>query len=150
MASPTLSEVNFKKSLMQFFEDQAFPVKVFFDDLSDIPVDDLGVKLDKWIIVAGILPRKVDILKTKVLFTICTTKDSEYFKQSRIYDDFTELFTDDTNTNGLRTIPFYETRTTPFVLIGGLMAMVDTTTTIFETDSKVACRGLSYDFVIGY
>ncbi len=150
MASQTLSEINFKKSLIQFFEDQAFPHAVYFEDLGDVPFDTSGNKLDRWVIVAGLLPRKADVLKIKLLFTVCTTNDSEYFKQSLVYDDLLELFTDDTNTNGLRTVPFYETRSPPFVLIGGILGMLDATTPIFETESKIACRNVSYDFVIGY
>lgn len=147
---PTLSEVHFKKSVMKYLIDNlkiAKSVNLFFTDIFDVPTDESGEKLSSWVTV-NFDDRKLETMASAyVMFTIFTRKDDEGFDSSRILDKISEVFTDEDSTNGVKSIPYYDTTVAAdWAVIGGMLPIHRRTTGILPGKEGTQIRAVSYEF----
>ena len=149
MVNQMISEVNFKRSLISFLEVN-LSIPFFFQRVLDIPKDPVtGDPYDKWVVVSIQDLSDVTLLKRPVLFMVFTTNDVEFFKHSEIFDELYDIFRDETSSNGLKSIPFYDTSTDPFTMINGMLALYQNKSEIFVTTNNTNCRYILYNFCSG-
>jgi hypothetical protein len=166
---PTLSELHFKKSVMKFLIDElntGLGVSLFFEPLSNVPRDVSGNLLSSWVVVSFDDRSLETVSSAFVLFDIFTRGDSEGFESSKIVDKITEVFTNDDSTNGLVSIPYYNTTEVaeevgpgevptvpptlkPWVLIGGMIPLHRRTTGAIPGKDETLIRIVSYEIKWG-
>lgn len=164
---PTLSEVHFKKSVMTYLIaglTTSGGVPLYFEPIVEIPRDSSGNLLSSWIMVT-FDDRELDTLASAIIvLDIFTRKDSEGFENSKILDKITLLFTKEDSTNGLVSIPYYDTTEVavlvngvptipptfmPWVLIGGMMPLHRRTTGTLVGKDDTLIRAVTYELKWG-
>jgi hypothetical protein len=76
------------------------------------------------------------VCECRILIHCFTRHDSEDFELNKLCDSVLDEIIDESSTNGLKTISFYNTSTTPWVLIGGIMPFLgDVKNTIDARDN---------------
>lgn len=125
--SPESRQADLTDSLKKYFLDTIETVsgiKIFFEWMDDTPVDDAGVKLDKWVIFDFGDSDLGAVSEILIFVHLFVRKDSEEYLLSRIQDTFMGYIIDEDSTNGLVSIPYYDTTASPWVQIGGILPFV--------------------------
>ncbi len=108
----TAKEANVKDSIKKYFVDNIFRTKkipLTFDKFLNVPKIQ-SREVDKWVNINW-GPIEMDTLSSiKLDIFCCTRKDSEGFKLAHVRDTVFEFLTDNTQTHGMRMIPFYRSR----------------------------------------
>ena len=138
---------------MKFLNDQlatARSVPLYFEVVNTVPRNSSGVLLDYWVVVS-FDDRKLTTLASAFLsFDIYTRKDNEGFESSRILDKISDMFTNEDSTNGLVSIPYYNTTVSgSWVLIGGMMPLHRQTTGCWPGKDETQIRSVSYELKWG-
>ena len=160
---PTLSEIHFKKSVMKFLIDELATersVPVFFDITTTAPRDTSNNLLSSWVVVSFDDRKLTTLASAFMVLDIYTRKDNEGFENSRILDKITDMFTNEDSTNGLISIPYYNTTEVaalvegkptvpptfmPWVLIGGMIPLHRRTTGCWPGKDSTQVRSVSYE-----
>jgi hypothetical protein len=135
--SPEIQISNFVNSIKSYFIGALTSVDCFFEWLDFIPKNaTTGAKLDKWIIFEFGDMEIGPVCECRILIHCFTRHDSEDFELNKLCDSVLDEIIDESSTNGLKTISFYNTSTTPWVLIGGIMPFLgDVKNTIDARDN---------------
>ena len=103
----TAREANLWDSIKKYFIDNITTVPLLFDrSLAEPYVKEMST--DKWYsFILG--PTDISALSDITLYIYCCTRsDNEYHKLSQLVDNMRELLTDNTMTDGMKRIPFYQ------------------------------------------
>jgi len=146
----TLKETNLKRSIRKFIIDGIGSTQnLFFDYLYDVPVDNQGIKLTNWIMIE-IGRKELDTVSTTtVIIDLFTRGDKEGDKISELTDVINALFRDENSNTGNVRIPFFDTESSPWDEIGGIVPI-----SIFEgenvpLDDKTKIRSLQVELKWG-
>lgn len=124
--SPEIQISNFVNSIKSYFIEELTPVDCFFEWLDFVPKHaTTKAKLDKWIIFEFGDMDLGPVSECRILIHCFTRKDNEDFELNKLCDTVLDKIIDEDSTNGLKTIPFYNTSPTPWVLIGGIIPFLD-------------------------
>ena len=118
----TLKEINISRSIRKFCIDALGTTQnLFFDYQYGTPIDSNGNKLTNWIIIL-LEGRRLDTLaEIELDFYIFTTNDREGDTSSSILDSIHEIFIDETRPDGNTVISLYNTDSSPWEKVGGLV-----------------------------
>lgn len=127
MLSPESSTTDFENSMKKYLVDnlqEKEKIPLFFEAQDDIPVDENGIKLEKWgyISFGGVVLDGVN--SCSVLIHLFTRNDFENTLINNLMDLVTSYILDETSTNGLCSIPYYNSRTVPWTLNGGILPFI--------------------------
>jgi len=123
MLSVTTREADFYGSIKKHFLgiESVSGIKTFFGELAEIPVDSLGVKCTSWVVLVMGRRDIGPVSEQQIGIDIYTRNDSEGDNLSILYDTVMEYIVDEDAPHGLTIIPFYDTSTVPWVVVGGIM-----------------------------
>lgn len=122
--SPVSRQVNIKNSVKKYFLyalEELENLTVFFEELSETPSDDNGDKLLKWVTILFGRGDLGHVSEQQITISAYTRDDSEGYELSVLLDTIMGYILDEDSTNGLATIPFYDTSVVPWVFAGGMM-----------------------------
>lgn len=146
---PTISEVDFKRSVMKYLIDGLSGISLFFKPLNSAPRDDTDAELSQWVVVL-LGERRIDAVSScYITFDIYSRKDDEGFEISRIVDSIVEIFIDEDATNGLKFIPLYNTSGTPWVEIGGILPIHKYSSRVMPGKDQTLLKSVTYEFKWG-
>jgi hypothetical protein len=134
--SPESLITNFERSIKSFtinlFQVEN-GVPCFFDWLKDVPEDDLGVKLPKWVVTTFGSINKGTVNSVRLEFHLFSRQDDEGSEIIKLLDVLYGATYDDED--GIIAIPLYDTNTTPWTFINGILPYHQITyRTIFAKD----------------
>ncbi len=124
MISPVSRKVDLKKSIKKYFLDSLETIEsvpLFFESLSETPLDDLGEKLSQWVIISFRQGNLGNVSEQMISIGIYTRNDSEGDDLAALNDLVMGYLLDEESTNGLVTIPFYDTSADVWVVVGGII-----------------------------
>ena len=146
---PTISEVDFKRSVMKYLIDGLSGISLFFKPLNNAPRDDTDTELSQWVVVL-LGERRIDAVSScYITFDIYSRKDDEGFEISRIVDSIVEIFIDETATNGLKSIPLYNTSGTSWVEVGGILPIHKYSSRVMPGKDQTLLKSVTYEFKWG-
>lgn len=116
----TNREANVWDSIKKYFVDN-FTGHITFDKALATP-NIQGREVDKWIsLVLGPCEFKT-LSDLNLQIFVCSRQDNEWFKNAQLKDNVMELLVDETQTDGMRRIPFYASHPTDaWVSLGALL-----------------------------
>lgn len=121
---PTARESNVRDSLKKYFWDGMVAndgIHVSFDRWLTAPKV-RGTEVDRWVgVKIGELDRAT-LSTLLVEFFCCSVRDPEGYRVAQVCDTLNGYLTDETQTDGMRRIPFYRSRETgAWTLLGALI-----------------------------
>lgn len=118
----TAKELNLKRSIRKFFIDALGSTEnVYFDYLYDTPVDESGNKVTSWMVIL-LETRNLNTLSNQSLdIHLFTTKDREGDRMSALIDTVYGILEDENMPDNNKRIPLYDTESSPWTLIGGIV-----------------------------
>lgn len=124
MIDPVSKETNIKNSIKKYFLDSLETLEsipLFFESLSETPSDSNGEKLTQWIIILFGRGDFGNVSEKQISIGVYTRNDSEGDDLSILCDIVMGYLMNEDSTNGLSTIPFYDTSPDPWVVVGGMI-----------------------------
>ena len=145
--SPETKIINFERSIKSYFINHfetAHGVKCFFDWLDDTPVDDVGVKLHRWVVVYFGEISDGTVNSARVEIHLFTRLDDEGAELTKLLDILNDALYDDADV-GLKAIPLYNTEVDPWIHINGILPYKTGTyrTMYAKDDTKIKTVRLS-------
>lgn len=121
---PTARSANIKDSLKKYFVDNVYRssgIELTFDKAFPAPKIQ-GKEVDRWVFIR-LEELELEQLSTQMLSVhCCTRRDNEGFRLAQTIDTILGYLTDNTQTDGLRRIPFYRSyESSPWELIGAFL-----------------------------
>jgi len=126
--SPEVRTSDFRDSIKKYFIDSletTKSIKTFFNWIDDVPVNASGVKLNSWIIIDFGDLTLGTMASCSVGLNLFTRKDYEGDTMATLCDTVLDYIVDESAANGLHTIPYYNTSDSPWVLVGGIVPLID-------------------------
>jgi len=117
----TALELNFRKSLTKYLVD-SLPTVNFMFDWSAADPNIRSKTMTAWIVVDLKKFERGHLSEAWVDFYISTRQDMDSWANSQLSDTLVSIFFDETKTDGLARIPFYDGSSNPWVVIGAILA----------------------------
>lgn len=148
---PTLSDLDFRRSVVKYLTTELTNIDLFFKPLTDAPTDNSGNVLDKWVLVSFGERFYGAVSSQYIIFDIYARSDDEGFEISRIHDSIMDIFLDESATDGLKSIPLYDTTSDPasWVEIGGILPIHRFSSGVMPRKDQTLVRSVTFEFKWG-
>lgn len=119
---PTTRESDFKASIKKYFLDnlETSDLKIFFERLEEIPLDDSGNKYLKWIIIIFGRRELGAVSEQQISIDLYTREDKEGDKIAALADTVLQYIIDDSVIDGMVRIPLWDTSGS-WIQVGGIL-----------------------------
>ncbi len=144
--SPVSKETNLKNSIKKYFLDSLETLEsipVFFEDLTETPSDVNGDKLLQWVVISFGRGNLGNVSEKLVSIEAYTRNDSEGDDLSALCDVIMGYILNEDSTNGLATIPFYDTSSDPWVFVGGMMPFLQPSLNEMQGDDYTKYKAIN-------
>lgn len=125
--SPVTRKSDFRNSIKKYFLDSlevTESLSLFFDSLVETPTDASGVKLTKWVTISFGRSSLGSVSEAQISLEAFTRNDSEGDDLASLLDTIMGYIVDEDSTNGLVSIPYYDTSAVPWTIVGGMIPYV--------------------------
>jgi len=140
-----MREVDFKRSIKKYFIDNLVTTEelfVSFDMLYDVPLDGSGNKRNSWIVFSFENKNLGTVSEQLIRVDLFTRKDAEGDNLSALLDVFLSYIYNELSTNGYHSIPYYDTSSSPWSLVGGIVPFVKQILPEYDAKDKTKIRGI--------
>ena len=144
--SPVSREADFKNSIKKYFLDSLETLEfldVFFEELGETPSDNDGVKLTKWVVITFGRSELGHVSEAQISLDLYTREDSEGDDLSLLMDVVMGYIVDEESTNGLATIPYYDTSSVPWTIVGGMIPFLQPALGVQESMDSTKYRSVN-------
>jgi hypothetical protein len=144
--SPVSRESDLKSSIKKYFLDYLETLEsipLFFEGLAEIPSDDDGVKLLKWVVISFGRGDLGNVSERQITLEAFTRNDSEGDDLSSLIDTIMGYILNEDSTNGLATIPYYDTSSVPWTVVGGIMPFLQPSLNEMEGDDSTKFKSIN-------
>jgi len=150
--SPVSRESDLKNSIKKYFLDSLETLEsipLFFDRLFETPSDDEGTKLLKWVVITFGRGDLGNVSERQVSIEAYTRDDSEGDNLSVLLDTIMGYILNEDSTNGLATVPYYDTSSVPWTVVGGMMSFLQPSLNEMEGDDSTKFKSINLLFKWG-
>lgn len=143
--SPTTKESDFKNSIKKYFLDNletTESLRLFFEELSEVPLNGSGVKESAWVIISFGRRDLGCVSEQQISIDMYTLNDKEGDDLAVLYDKVMNYIVDEDSTNGLHTIPFYDTSGV-WTQVGGIMPYLQPSLGRMESEDGVQFKAIN-------
>jgi len=143
--SPVSRDTDLKRSLKKYFLDNLETTEslpLFFEELSETPSVN-GIKLLKWVVITFGRGDLGPVSERQVSLDVYTRNDSEGDELSSLIDTIMGYLLDEDSTNGLATIPFYDTSNIPWVVVGGIIPFLQPALNEMEGEDGIRFKAIN-------
>lgn len=143
--SPTTRQADFKSSIKKYFLDNLETtegLKIFFEELSEIPLDGSGDKYNKWVVITFGRRNLGTVSETSVMIDMYTRNDKEGDDLAKLEDTVMDYIVDENSTSGLATIPFYDTSGV-WAQVGGIIPYLEPSLGAVEGEDGVQYKSIN-------
>jgi len=143
--SPTTKESDFKNSIKKYFLDNletTESLKVFFEELEEVPLDVSGNPYNKWVIIVFGRRDLGAVSAQQISIDMYTREDREGDDLAALSDTIMNYIIDENSTNGLVSIPFYDTSGT-WAQVGGIIPYLQPSLGSMESEDGVQFKAIN-------
>jgi len=146
--NPTVREVDFIKSIKKYFLDNletTSSIKVFFEELLETPqVASTGVKYTEWVIITFGTRNLGPVSEQRLVLNLYTRNDKEGDNLAALEDLVMNYLLDEGSTNGLKTIPYYDTSVpAAWTIVGGILPFLQMSLGKMENEDAIQFKSIN-------